>query len=353
MKISKVAIVILNWNGKAFLERFVPHLIKNTKGVGIDFYIADNASGDGSMEFVRENFPLVKMIQFDRNWGFAEGYNRALSRITAEYFILLNSDVMVSPGWLDPLNRMMDSDPLIAACMPKIRAFDMPDFFEYAGAAGGYIDKNGFPFCRGRIFDSLETDYGQYDAPASIFWASGACLMIRSPLFKLIGGLDPHFFAHFEEIDLCWRLKNRGYKIMAVPESVVFHVGGGALPKTNSMKTFLNFRNSLLTLYKNLPEEILFRTIMRRLILDGFSVMRFLAQFKFRDVIAIIKAHFYFYRSYKGYKSFRRNELKFITRREHEEIYPGSIVKDYFLRKKYTFNSLNYSAGRKISRFSN
>jgi GT2 family glycosyltransferase len=250
--------------------------------------------------------------------------------------------VEVSAGWLDPLIKMMDSDPLIAACMPKIRSYDMPDFFEYAGAAGGFIDINGFPFCQGRIFDSLETDYGQYDKARSIFWASGACLMIRSPLYKITGGLDPLFFAHFEEIDLCWRLKNRGYKIMFVPESVVYHVGGGALPKSNPVKTYLNFRNSLMTLYKNLPDESLFRIIIRRLILDGISAFRFLIQFKFGDVKAILKAHYYFYKNYRRYKAFRKNERKFITQWNHEEIYPRSIVRDYFIGKKYTFRKLDF-----------
>ncbi len=342
MNPTKVAVVILNWNGKSYLERFLPSLINHSKGNSINLYVADNGSDDDSVRFIEDTFPQIILIRLDRNYGFAEGYNNSFLNIEAEYFVLLNSDVEVSPGWLDPLIRMMDSDPLIAACMPKIRSVEMPDFFEYAGAAGGFIDKNGYPFCRGRIFDSLETDYGQYDNARSIFWASGACLMIRSPLYKLAGGLDPLFFAHFEEIDLCWRLKNRGYEIMVVPESLVFHVGGGALPRTNPVKTYLNFRNSLFTLYKNLPDEILWKTILTRLFLDGISGIRFLTQLKMKETLAIVKAHYYFYRNFRRYKAFRKNERKFITRWHHEEMYPGNIVKDYFFKKKYTFKNLKW-----------
>jgi GT2 family glycosyltransferase len=255
----------------------------------------------------------------------------------------LNSDVEVTEGWLDPLVEMMNSNPLIAACMPKIKSYDMPDFFEYAGASGGFIDKNGYPFCQGRIFDSIETDYGQYDIAREIFWASGACLMIRAKLYTLAGGLDSHFFAHFEEIDLCWRLKNRGYKIMVVPSSVVFHVGGGTLPKTNSRKTYLNFRNNLLMLYKNLPENKLFVTLLRRLFLDMISGFRLLLQFKASEFSAIIRAHFSFYSEMSSFRRFRNEELKFISRREHKEIYHGNIVIDYFFRKKITFKSLEWN----------
>ena len=236
----------------------------------------------------------------------------------------------------------MDQDKLLAACMPKIRSVEQPDFFEYAGAAGGYIDRYGYPFCRGRVFESIEMDYGQYDRKTEVFWASGACMMVRAPLFKLAGGFDEHFFAHFEEIDLCWRLKNRGYIIKVIPESRVYHFGGGTLPKSDARKTYLNFRNSLFVLYKNLPDDKLFGTIATRLLLDGISALRFLTKAEFGNFFAVFKSHLAFWTGKARYKKFRKEEKKFITRTGHKEIYQGNIVFDFFLRKKITFQSLKW-----------
>ncbi len=338
----KAAVVILNWNGEAHLRKFLPGVVQNTEAPGIEVVIADNGSTDGSLIYLRETFPAIRVIEFEKNYGFAGGYNKALAGLMAEYFVLLNSDVEVTPGWLDPLIKALDNDTLVASAMPKILAYDLPGYFEYAGAAGGFIDSTGYPFCRGRIFDSLEMDYGQYDTQTEVFWTTGACMIVRGPLYKLAGGLDPFFFAHFEEIDLCWRLKNRGYKHLFIPSSTVFHIGGGTLPASNPWKTYLNFRNSLFMLYKNLPGEKLISTIFRRLLLDGLSAGRFLLAAKFRDTWSIVSAHASFYRHYRKYRDFRKEEKRFITRESHRQIYPRSIVIDYFIRKKYTFLSLKW-----------
>jgi len=338
----KVAIVILNWNGKPFLERFLPSVTMHSKLESVKVIVADNGSDDDSLTFLNHSFPEVETISLDRNYGFAEGYNLALSQLEAEYFVLLNSDVEVTGGWLSPMIELLDNNPLVAACMPKIMSAERTDLFEYAGAAGGFIDRYGYPFCQGRIFDSIESDYGQYNKSRDIFWASGACMMVRGVLYKISGGLDKDFFAHMEEIDLCWRLKNRGYRIMYEPRSMVYHLGGGTLPQGNPRKTFLNFRNNLFLLYKNLPEEFLGRILFIRLVLDGLSALRFLLKVSFREFFAVFRAHSVFFRDYKRYKQFRKRESKFISRREHREIYPGSIVKEYFLKKKFTFQSLRW-----------
>jgi GT2 family glycosyltransferase len=338
----KVAVVILNWNGKRFLERYLPSVIKHSGQDGVEVIIADNGSADDSIAYLKLTFPKARIISLDNNYGFAEGYNRALAKIEAEYFVLLNSDVEVTEGWLNPMIQLLDKNPLVAACMPKILSDERRDLFEYAGAAGGFIDKYGYPFCQGRIFDSVETDYGQYNKSRDIFWASGACLFVRGPLYKLAGGLDNDFFAHMEEIDLCWRLKNRGYRIMYEPGSLVYHLGGGTLPQGNPRKTFLNYRNNLFLLYKNLPDEIVARTIFTRMALDGLSSLRYLAKASFSDFFAVLRAHIAFYKGYSRYKQFRKDEKKFINRFGHREIYPGSIVREYFLKKNYTFQSLRW-----------
>ena len=338
----RIAVVLLNWNGKHLLEEFLPYVIKHSDMAGVSIFVADNGSADDSVSFIENKFPTVKTILLDRNYGFAEGYNRALNQIEAEYFVLLNTDVKVSERWLNPLLNILDSDHLVAACMPKIRSFHQPDFFEYAGAAGGFIDKYGYPFCQGRIFDSLESDFGQYDSPKEIFWATGACLMVRASLFRILGGFEPGFFAHMEEIDLCWRLKNRGYKIMISPESIVYHVGGGTLPQSNPHKTYLNFRNNLFMVYRNLPSKKLVSVLIIRILMDFLSVFRFLMKGSFRDIIAIFKAHLDFYKGLKYCRDFRRNERKFITGYFHRQIYYKSIVMEYFLRRKYTFKSLKW-----------
>ena len=258
---KKTAVVILNWNGREMLERFLTSVV-DCSADEADVYVADNASTDDSVRFLQSRFPEVRLILLDRNWGFAEGYNKALSQIEAEYFVLLNSDVEVTPQWLRPMREFMDAHPDVAACQPKLLAEARRNAFEYAGAAGGFIDRLGYPFCRGRIFDVVEDDRGQYDEPWEIMWATGACMMVRAADYRGAGGLDARFFAHNEEIDLCWRLRIMGRRVFCVTQSKVYHVGGGTLPKENPMKTFLNFRNNLTMLYKNLPDDEL-RYVMR------------------------------------------------------------------------------------------
>ena len=290
----KTAVVVLNWNGKAWLEKFLAKLVKYSQEATI--FLADNASTDDSVDFVNSNFPSVKIIINASNGGYAKGYNDALKQIDAEYFVLINSDIEVTDVWLSPIIDLMDSDKKIAACQPKLLDYKKRNTFEYAGASGGFIDNLGYPFCRGRIFDDLEEDKGQYNDAIEVFWATGACLFIRAAHFNEVGGLDVDFFAHQEEIDLCWRLKNKGYKIMVEPKSVVYHVGGGTLNTGSPFKTHLNFRNNLFMLFKNLPTYSLFTTIPTRLVLDGVAALTFLNKKNgMQHVFAIAKAHFIFY----------------------------------------------------------
>jgi GT2 family glycosyltransferase len=321
---SKVAVVILNFNGRKFLEQFLPSVIKNSDVHEI--IVADNDSTDDSVVFLRNNFPNINVIQNAHNQGFAGGYNEALKHVTAEYYVLLNSDVEVTPNWIQPIINLMATDKLIASCQPKIRSFHQKTHFEYAGAAGGYIDWLGYPFCRGRVFDSYEEDLGQYDDSKEIFWATGACMFVRAEVFHEMGGFDANFFAHMEEIDLCWRMKNAGYKIFYCSDSVVFHVGGGTLHKSNPRKTFLNYRNGLAMLYKNLPTTKLIYTIFLRLILDGISGIKLLLGGSIADVWAIIKAHFAFYAMIP--------KLERKSPKEVSQIYQKSIVWEYFFKKK-------------------
>jgi len=290
----KTAVVVLNWNGKVWLEKFLPTLVKHSQEATV--FVADNSSTDDSVYFVKNNFPTIKIILNATNGGYAKGYNDALKQITAEYFVLINSDIEVTEGWISPIINLMDSDKKIAACQPKLLDYNKRNTFEYAGASGGFIDNLGYPFCRGRIFDDLEQDKGQYNDAIEVFWATGACLFVRESNFNEIGGLDEDFFAHQEEIDLCWRLKNKGYKIMVQPKSVVYHVGGGTLNAVSAFKTHLNFRNNLFMLFKNLPAYALFTTIPTRLVLDGIAAFTFLNKKKgLQHVLAIAKAHFIFY----------------------------------------------------------
>jgi GT2 family glycosyltransferase len=290
----KTAVVVLNWNGKAWLEKFLPNLVNHSQVATV--FVADNASTDDSVDYVKINFPTVKIIVNASNGGYAKGYNDVLKQIDAEYFVLINSDIEVTAGWLSPIISLMDSDKQIASCQPKILNYNSKTKFEYAGASGGFIDNLGYPFCRGRIFDDLEQDKGQYNDAVEVFWATGACLFVRSTHFWELGGLDEDFFAHQEEIDLCWRLKNKGYKIMVQPKSVVYHVGGGTLNASSPFKTHLNFRNNLFMLFKNLPISSLFTTIPMRLVLDGVAALTFLNKEKgLEHVLAIAKAHFSFY----------------------------------------------------------
>ncbi len=332
---KKTAVVILNYNGKKFLEDFLPTVIDKSKDIA-DIWVADNNSSDGSVELLKSKFPEVNLIINKVNGGYATGYNLALKQIEAEYYILLNSDIEVTDNWIEPVIELMDSDKNIAACQPKIRSFYEKDKFEYAGASGGFIDKYGYPFCRGRLFQSLETDTGQYDDAVEVFWASGACMFVRAELFHKHGGLDDDFFAHMEEIDLCWRLKNYGHKIMVCPSSTVFHVGGGTLPKNSPRKTYLNFRNNFSLLYKNLPANRLFQVFALRLLLDGVAGIKFLLEGGFQDFLAVIKAHFYFYRNIGKL----RNKRKKLKQGKVSQIYNGNIVVEHYLRRKNRFSDL-------------
>lgn len=327
----KTAVVILNWNGKKFLEQFLPSVIQHSSDASV--IVADNGSTDDSVSFLEKNFPRVKVLRSDKNKGFAGGYNEALKQVNAEYYILLNSDVEVTENWIKPLIDLMDSDKKIAACQPKIQSWSDKRMFEYAGAAGGFIDRYGYPFCRGRIFDSLEEDNGQYDDTIEIFWATGACMFVRADIFWKVGGFDEDFFAHMEEIDLCWRMKNLGYKIMYAGDSHVYHVGGGTLQKSNPLKTYLNFRNNLMMLIKNTEGFELFRILFIKAILDDLAQVRFLLSGNFKDFVAVQKAQFYVLFNFFRIKKKRKTVNKNIS-----GIYKHSIVADYFLRgkKKYT-----------------
>ena len=290
----KIAVVILNWNGKIWLEKFLDNVIENSKTVEI--VVVDNNSKDNSISYLTKNYPTIRIIKHKGNYGYAKGYNEALKQINSEYFILLNSDIEVTENWISPVIDLMEKDKKISACQPKILDYNHRNKFEYAGACGGFIDKLGYPFCRGRIFNHLEEDLGQYNDSKEVFWATGACLFVRSSHFFEIGGLDEDFFAHQEEIDLCWRLKNKGYKIFVEPKSLVYHVGGGTLNVVSPLKTHLNFRNNLYMLFKNLPLSSLFIIMPIRLVLDGIASITFLGKKKgVSHLFAVIKSHFTFY----------------------------------------------------------
>lgn len=288
----EVAIVILNWNGKGLLKTFLPSIIRYSKEATI--YVADNASSDDSVDFVSTQFPSIKIIKNMENGGYAKGYNDALKHINADIFCLVNSDIEVTENWLTPIISTFKSEKHTAIIQPKILDYKQKSHFEYAGAAGGYIDKYGYPFCRGRIFNTIEVDNGQYNNDSEIFWASGACFFIRATVFNTLKGFDESFFAHMEEIDLCWRANNLGYTSKYVHQSTVYHVGGATLNATNPRKTYLNFRNSLFTLTKNASGVIIF-LLFSRLVLDGLASIKFLFSFKFGHIMAILKAHFSFY----------------------------------------------------------
>ena len=302
---KKLLVVILNWNGVGMLQKFLPGVIKYSQGEGVEVCVADNGSTDESVAWLQAYCPDVRLIVLDKNYGFADGYNKALEQVEAEYVVLLNSDVEVAPRWLEPMVTYMDAHPEVAACQPKIRAERNKEYFEYAGAAGGYIDKYGYPFCRGRIFDIVEKDQGQYDTVAPIFWATGAALFIRLKDYREAGGLDGRFFAHMEEIDLCWRLRARGRGIVCIPQSVVYHVGAATLKKENPRKTFLNFRNNLLMLYKNLPEKDLKKVLQVRVLLDWVAACVFLLKGDDKNFRAVIKARKEFNRMRPDFASSR------------------------------------------------
>ena len=332
----KVAVVILNWNGEVFLKKFLPSVKKYLPSFA-KIVVADNDSTDGSVAFIQHHYPEIRVIQNNENGGYAKGYNDALKQIDSQYYILLNSDIEVSSNWIEPIISFMDQNEQVAACQPKIRSFHEKQYFEYAGAAGGYIDKYGYPFCRGRIFQSLEEDRGQYNDICEVFWASGACMFVRAEVFHELGGLDEDFFAHMEEIDFCWRAKNRGHHIYYHPQSVVYHVGGGTLPKSNPHKTYLNFRNNFFLLYKNVEPNRLFITFIWRLILDGVAGVKFLIDGNFKDSLAIIKAHFHFYASLGSLRK-KRQSLRQV---KVGQVYQRNIVFEHFLKKIKAFTSLN------------
>lgn len=333
----QVAVVILNWNGKSILEQFLPSVINHSKNA--DVYVADNASTDDSLNFLSKEYPQVKVISLKENFGFSGGYNLALEKIEADYFILLNSDVEVTDNWIKPVITMMEADKTIAAAQPKIKWQRDKEFFEYAGATGGFIDKNAYVFCRGRIFNSFEKDEGQYNQTSEIFWASGAAMFVRASVYKKMGGLDVDFFAHMEEIDLCWRIKNCGEKIMYCPHSTVYHVGGATLNANSPRKTFLNFRNNLFLILKNYRSGSLFLLIIKRLILDGVAGLKFIQEGKFSFMLAILKAHLQFYQKFPYFLA-KRNELKktWAPVPNNKGLFNGSILFHFFFmnQKKYT-----------------
>lgn len=342
----KTAIVILNWNTREFLEKFLPGLLSSIRNIeGAEVVVADNASSDGSLEYVKENHPEVKVIAFDKNHGYTGGYNMAIAQImkedSPEYIVLMNSDVEVQNGWLEPLVRKMESTPDCGACAPKIHSWKERNKFEYAGAAGGHIDGFGYPFCRGRILDIVEDDYGQYDhITQKIFWGTGACLMVRSSLFMKLGGFDDRFFAHMEEIDLCWRMLARGGEIYVVPQSRVYHVGGATLNKSNPRKTFLNFRNNLLMLYKNLPANELRGVMRMRALLDYVAALKFLLTGAWGDFKAVLAARREYRRMRGGYKNVREQNLAAAVTVEIKERARFSLLWQYYLKGKKRFSQL-------------
>lgn len=341
-RLIKTAVVILNWNGRGLLERFLPKLLPNL-GPTAELIVADNASMDDSVKWMHNHYHSVRIIQNKTNLGFADGYNEALKSVDADYFLLLNSDVEVTPRWLEPMVEAMDADPNLAACQPKIMWEKQRDQFEYSGACGGFIDYLGYPFCRGRVFGQLEQDQGQYDQPIDIFWATGACMLVRSAVYRELGGFDPVFFAHMEEIDFCWRMRNAGYNIRCIPQSVVYHVGGATLPKNNSRKTFLNFCNNLSMLWKNLPRERLFRVFALRLVLDGVAGIKFATEGNFKDCIAVLKAHFTLYNRLLTGKLKRNDNIL----QEHNTIYPKSLVWQHYVRGINKFSDLKFQKPKK------
>ncbi|MDB5262791.1 MAG: glycosyl transferase family 2 [Adhaeribacter sp.] len=335
---SQIAIVILNWNGQKFLQQFLPTVIQNSPGCQI--VVADNASTDNSVAYLQQEFPAVRLILHPKNLGFCEGYNQALRQVEAEYLVLLNSDVEVTPGWIKPVISLLASDSTLAACQPKIKSYYHRNYFEYAGAAGGFIDYLGYPFCRGRVFETLEEDQGQYNDEVPVFWATGACLFIKAAAFWRAGGLEPAFFAHMEEIDLCWRLQLMGYKIMYCGHSEVYHVGGGTLPKNSPRKTYLNFRNGLALLYKNIESDNKVQILLTRVLLDWVAAFKFLATGFGKDAGAVLRAHWHLWQNRIYWQEQRAK-----TAHDHPLapglIYPKSLVWEYFIKRRKTYRKLN------------
>lgn len=338
---KKVAIVILNWNGAKLMEEFLPSVVDYSPAELAEVIVADNGSNDTSVDMLKEKFPSVRIIQLDKNYGFAEGYNQALKQIDYEYTVLLNSDVEVTPGWLDAPLAAMEADSTIVAAQPKIRAQRNKDYFEYAGAAGGYMDIYGYPYCRGRVLHVVEKDEGQYDTPTDILWATGACLFIRTTIYKEVGGLDAGFFAHQEEIDMCWRLRSRGYRLVCTPQSVVYHVGGATLQVESPRKTFLNFRNNLLMLYKNLPEKDLKHVMRARFWLDYIAATKFLLCGHVQNAKAVYEARKAFFDMKPEYAEKRRENLAKTTLDSIPELMHSSLILAFYLNGKKKYSDIN------------
>lgn len=333
----KIAVVILNWNGKKMLEKYLPSVTAYTTG-DAEVVIADNGSTDDSIEFLRTHYPTLRIVQMDKNYGFAEGYNRALEQIEADYYVLLNDDVEVTPNWIEPVIAQMESNRLTAICQPKLLMDTQRDTFEYAGAAGGFIDNYGYPFCRGRIFNTLEKDHGQYDDACEIFWASGAAMFVRAQVWKELGGLDGDFFAHMEEIDFCWRAKNMGYNVEYCPQSVVYHLGGGTLPKTNPRKTYLNFRNNLSMLYKNLPLGYRTYVLTIRWVLDWVAALKFLVGGSKAEWSAVFEAH----RDFCKAKPQLKIKRAAIQQKKVSCVLPDLLLVKYYLGRNKHFSQLDF-----------
>lgn len=335
----KTAVVILNYNGKKYLEKFLPSVISHSSNEA-EIIIADNQSTDDSLIFLKENYPQVRVIRNSENGGFAKGYNDALKHVDAEYFILLNSDIEVTENWIAPIINLLDSDRSIAAAQPKILSFKNRNQFEHAGACGGFLDKYSYPFCRGRIFNIIEDDRSQYDDAREIFWATGAALFVRAELFRGENGFSEYFFAHMEEIDLCWRLKNKGHKIFVVPESKVYHVGGGTLDYMSPFKTYLNFRNNLFLIYRNKNKVNMFSYLIQRLTLDGLAGLKFISERKFKHCYQILRAHLHFYQALPRLKRERAELMKNPMKSNEKGMYEGSVVFDFFRGGKRHFSDL-------------
>jgi GT2 family glycosyltransferase len=337
---NKTAIVILNWNGLVYLKMFLGTVIKFSLNPDTEIWVADNGSTDGSPEWIVDNFRDIKLIRLDKNHGFAGGYNLALKQIDARYFVLLNSDMEVTEGWLQPLVSFMEENPDAASCQPKILSYSRKDHFEHAGAAGGFIDKYGFPFCRGRIISFVEKDTGQYDTAMDTFWSSGACMIVRADAWEKCGGFDSEFFAHMEEIDLCWRFSKAGYRVSYIPYSVVYHVGGGSLPYHSSIKTYLNFRNCLFLLYKNLPDKKLHRILFIRKLLDGLAAGWFLIKGSFGSAWSVVRAHADYYHSLSDLREKRKMVKDLETGDSTPPVLNKSIVFEFYAKGNKTYSSL-------------
>jgi GT2 family glycosyltransferase len=336
----KTAVVILNWNGIEYLKMFLENVIRCSVNDETELYVTDNGSTDGSPEWIASNYKNVRLICLEKNHGFAGGYNLAFQKIEARYFVLLNSDIEVTEGWLQPLISHLDNNPDVASCQPKVLSYNRKDHFEYAGAAGGFLDRLGYPLCRGRILYEVEKDTGQYNTVADVFWSTGACMAVRSDAWVKCGGFDPDFFAHMEEIDLCWRFHRSGYRVSYIPQSVIYHVGGGALPYDSPFKTYLNFRNSLFLLYKNLPDDKLKNILIKRKILDGIAALFFLAKGQFSSSLSVLKAHIDYYRQL-GQLREKRKKVRMAGDNESAGLLLNKfVVFEFYIKRHRTFESL-------------